>query len=167
MIPNEDNVKERNSQAGKDENEENNNDFVQVSPVTPKMLIKSLKKLRKNTFRGLYFTPKDVALEIFKRFLNVEQDFQILLMETSDKLICASAAGLIGAKQGSGYYAFDMRQKEALSDTRSELMFWVFYKKLLRRRELENKRIWQQKKKFSEIEINTNNANTKRSFKKC
>lgn len=118
-------------------------------PITPKMLIKALHQLKKKTFKGLFFTPKEVALQILRKYPSVEKDLHLLLLEVTDKLICASAAGLIGTKQDAGYYAFDFRQQGMRTDTKSELMFWVFYKKILSRKrqeEEERRRNWSEKK---------------------
>ncbi|KAK6620650.1 hypothetical protein RUM43_010945 [Polyplax serrata] len=111
------------------------------TPVTPKMLIKALEKLKKKSFKSIFFTPKEVAFEIMRKYTSVQQDVEILLMEVGDKLLCASAAGLIGVKQDAGYYALDLRQEAFRADTKSELMFWLFYKKILNRRREQRRRV--------------------------
>ncbi|EEB12915.1 hypothetical protein Phum_PHUM213220 [Pediculus humanus corporis] len=116
---------ESNVNVKKDEDEEEEDEGKQESmdkspaPVTPKMLIKALKHLRKKVFKGLFFTPREVTIEVSRLYTTVEQDLQLLLLEVSDKLICAAAAGLIGGKNDGGYYAFNLRQSGTRDETRT------------------------------------------------
>ena len=119
-------------------------------PVTPRMLVKSLENLKQSKIHGLCFKPKQIAEFIRETYPCVQQNFTMLFLEVTDKLICAASADFIGCRDGVGYYPFNLKQCGARLDSRSELTFWVLYKRILdQRRQMKEKA-----KKRSEIPSN-------------
>lgn len=108
-------------------------------PVTPRMLVEALENLKDSKLKGLNFTPEEVAEYIRENYPCVQPDFPILLLEVKDKLSCAASADIIGYKPKAGYFPFNLKQYGARLDSRSELTFWVLYKRTLDQRKLNEK----------------------------
>lgn len=120
-----------------------------AAPVTPEMLIAALLNLRDTRLVGLTYTADEVANTVRNCFANVQQDWELLLMEVSDKLKCSAEADLIGLKRGVGYYPLNLKQQGQKLESKSELMFWILYKNLLDQRKLRDKsrtKSWMTKK---------------------
>lgn len=116
---------------------EKNSGDLGCIPVTPKMLVKALEGLKDSRLLGIYFPAEQVAEYIKENYPCVQQDFTVLLLEVSDKLSCAASADILGYKQNAGYYPYNLKQTGARLDTRSELTFWVLYKRILDKRHMD------------------------------